>query len=121
MKYGVTVLHKRVNKFQTIFGLPKVRVQPDNVCVVVYEIVCSDCNEKYIGQTGTAFTRAFSNTEHDRRSHQARVVERATNGSSEAFVTTRQSDALNRCELSRSYRQFIKDCEVTPPSLEYLL
>ena len=50
-KYDVGVCYKPFNKLRSIFGLQKDPLEPDQVCGVVYEVPCSDCNKTYIGQT----------------------------------------------------------------------
>ena len=104
--------------------VPKDPVSPDSVCGVVYEIPCNDCSKKYVGQTGnslhtrlkqhqaacrllqpekSALAQHAIDEGHRIDWSKAKVVERATNWRQrlfkEAFVTARQSDAMNRSEL----------------------
>ena len=124
-KYDVDVFYKPINKLKSIFGLPKDKVPIESVTGVVYEIPCSDCNKKYVGQTGnslhtrlqqhraacrllqpekSALAQHSIEETHQINWAEAKVVERSTNWRQrlfkEAYVTARQTDAMNRCEMA---------------------
>ena len=45
---------KPCDKLRSIFGRQKDPIEPDQVLGVVYEVLCSDCDRTYIGQTGNS-------------------------------------------------------------------
>ena len=123
-KYDVGVSFKPINKLHSIFGRQKDPVEPDQVCGVVYEIPCSDCDRTYIGQTGnslrtrlqqhraacrhlqkekSALAEHSINNDHRINWAEAKVIARQDRWHrrlfEEAFVTNQRHAPLNRCEL----------------------
>ena len=51
-KYGVRVYHKPYNTIKSLLVHPKDKTDQCKKCGVIYKVVCSDCKEEYIGETG---------------------------------------------------------------------
>ena len=49
--FKISTFYKPINKISTILGLPKDPIKNENVCGVVYQVNCRDCEKQYIGQT----------------------------------------------------------------------
>ena len=49
--FQVSTFYKPINKISTILGLPKDPLKSEDVCGVVYQVSCRDCEKQYIGQT----------------------------------------------------------------------
>ncbi len=49
--FQFSTFYKPINKISTILGLPKDPIKNENVCGVVYQVNCRDCEKQYIGQT----------------------------------------------------------------------
>jgi len=130
--YSIITVFKPMNKLSSIFGLPKDPISMQNICGVVYEISCGDCNQVYIGQTGNSLaTRvkqhkaACKNQQPEKSalaehsltlSHQiywtgARVLARETRWRQRLFlesIHTKEQHGLtlNRCEPSSADNYF---------------
>ena len=58
-KHGVKVYHKPFNSFRSILVHPKDPTPQENNCSVIYEIVCSNCDLSYVGETTRSYSTRF--------------------------------------------------------------
>ena len=54
-QYGVNTYHKPVNTLRSMLVKPKDKDDITQKCNVIYQLACSDCGKKYVGETSRSF------------------------------------------------------------------